>query len=389
MQAVIVEFPSRESLSVTRLPNDRLQSAEDQVRAIDRSVSRLNERVGTIERNVSTILENVKLLQQAAAKPRSGPSPWITGVVFPLLTLIATLWTLSYNSRKVDKLNGSINGVNGLTLRLGRLETRQGKLESSLRLLTATVAPHLQHEIDESLKDSARAVAQGNIDAATADLNRVSTQAKALREAQVGAEQPFFSRAATTLMEISAKNPRIASAAWESLAAYHSSVIQPGDLATIFAPGSAQAVSVKDLENLPRDRDSYFKGFRVYRFEATPFPFPRGLNVIGDRAEIIINLGKGDWLSPVNQGPLGQQRKIKGIVAVTASQTLDDIEWEDVVLVDSHVSYHGGALALKNVRFVNCTFDVTTDRGRQVLNYAMTNQPELLISGDKSLHVGV
>jgi hypothetical protein len=53
------------------------------------------------------------------------------------------------------------------------------------------------------------------------------------------------------------------------------------------------------------------------------------------------------------------------------TQTLDDISWQNVLFIGMHIRYEGGPVELKNVTFVNCTFDApNTTHGRQVVNYA-------------------
>jgi hypothetical protein len=62
---------------------------------------------------------------------------------------------------------------------------------------------------------------------------------------------------------------------------------------------------------------------------------------------------------------------IKGPILIGATQTLDYINWEDVTFVNTHIRYKGGPVRLRNVRFVNCTFDFpNNDIGAKMAEYA-------------------
>ena len=62
---------------------------------------------------------------------------------------------------------------------------------------------------------------------------------------------------------------------------------------------------------------------------------------------------------------------IRGLTFDGVTQTLDGVEWKDVVFVNSRVRYRGGDLKLDNVRFVHCTFEVPeSSRGAQLADYA-------------------
>lgn len=52
---------------------------------------------------------------------------------------------------------------------------------------------------------------------------------------------------------------------------------------------------------------------------------------------------------------------VEGVGVLGGSQTLDGIHWRDVTFVGSHIRYTGGEIELRNVRFVHCTFEITSD----------------------------
>jgi hypothetical protein len=373
MQAVILDFPERKP-QMTQLPNARLQRVEEKVNLFD-------GRMDAIEHNSAAVLESITALRAVVDKPRSGPNPWIPIIITALSTLVTVLG-LAYNWHKVDKLNTSINGEHGLT-------AREGKLETNLRLLAAAVAPQLLHEIDMSLSESAKAVQDGQVSAASVVLARVADQANVLRQTGIAADQTFFSNAASTLSTISSKEFQITDPAWTSLAAYHSAVIHPGNLATIFAPGSKEVITTEELANLPEKHGSSIKGFAVYIMDQ-PLQLPPGVKLFGDGVPVIVrNIGDGDWVRPIAGPRHGEVRSISNVIVVTPNQTLDEIVWNNVVFVNARIRYLGGAVMLKNVRFVNCTFDIQAKVGQPILNYAISQQPDLIIPGSTAVSPGL
>jgi hypothetical protein len=376
VQAVILKPPELERPPVTKPPNDRLQDVEQKIKRSEETTKVFDGRMGAIERNSAALFEKLTSLSGLVHKSRSGPNPWAP-LVITALGVLGTLFTLAYNIKKVDKLNTSISGEHGLS-------TREAKLETSLRLLTAVIAPQLVHEMDKALDESAKAASDGQIGTASAILGRIAEQANALRQAGIGADQSFFSNAASTLSTIAPGDAQTTNPAWVALADYHSAVVHPKNLASIFAPGSNQAVTTDDLANLPRDHDSYVNGFKVFRAAVTPYPLLPGLRLFGDGGEIIFNTAGGDLLSPAGGGVRGGVRLIDGLVVVTPSQTLDGIVWENVVFVNARIRYLGGPVTLRNVRFVNCTFDLPAKVGRPILNYALAQELELILPGSKA-----
>jgi hypothetical protein len=61
---------------------------------------------------------------------------------------------------------------------------------------------------------------------------------------------------------------------------------------------------------------------------------------------------------------------ISGINIYGGSQALDGFIWDNVTLINVHVRYTGGTALLRNVRFVNCTFDLPPDnKGMTIADY--------------------
>jgi hypothetical protein len=67
---------------------------------------------------------------------------------------------------------------------------------------------------------------------------------------------------------------------------------------------------------------------------------------------------------------------VRDLILHGPSQTLDNIEWQNVTFLDMHIKYLGGKLSLQNVRFVNCTFEFPHNNlGLEFARYA-TLEPD-------------
>jgi hypothetical protein len=106
-----------------------------------------------------------------------------------------------------------------------------------------------------------------------------------------------------------------------------------------------------------------------------------------DGMEIDLSLVTGNALE------LGDDKSLKRNVVVHNSrfdggyQILDGIHWNDVYFVGTRIQYDGGEVDLRNVHFINCTFEVPqriapTSRARQVIDYAALVEPELKLTGE-------
>ncbi len=85
-------------------------------------------------------------------------------------------------------------------------------------------------------------------------------------------------------------------------------------------------------------------------------------------------------IGPKLRGALSENVYFRNGVIKGGAQTLDGIHWSDAVFIGTHIRYNGGEVALQNVRFVNCTFDVPPDdRGTELIDYATLVSPNLTI----------
>jgi len=71
---------------------------------------------------------------------------------------------------------------------------------------------------------------------------------------------------------------------------------------------------------------------------------------------------------------------VQDLTFVGGAQTLDGIHWRGVMFIRSHIRYQGGELELRNVRFVNCTFEIArTGRGEDVARYVTLDSSVLAL----------
>lgn len=78
-----------------------------------------------------------------------------------------------------------------------------------------------------------------------------------------------------------------------------------------------------------------------------------------------------DALEPASSSLAKNGNSVSGLTLNGVTQTLDGIEWKNVVFVNSRIRYRGGDLRLDNVHFVHCTFEVPANsRGSQMADYA-------------------
>jgi hypothetical protein len=72
--------------------------------------------------------------------------------------------------------------------------------------------------------------------------------------------------------------------------------------------------------------------------------------------------------------------RVEGLTFEGASQTLDGIHWKNVTFVNTRLRYEGGEVSLNNVRFVRCTFGISTDeRGARLASAVALGQTSLVI----------
>jgi hypothetical protein len=115
---------------------------------------------------------------------------------------------------------------------------------------------------------------------------------------------------------------------------------------------------------------------------------PEAANKQFDHIAIDLTASKGDGIKLEGNRELARNIVFMNDRIDGGTLVLDGIHWHDVYFVGTHIRYEGGELELNNVRFVNCTFEVSSSkiaprpRAKKLLDYATLLQPELTISGE-------
>ena len=132
--------------------------------------------------------------------------------------------------------------------------------------------------------------------------------------------------------------------------------------------------------NSPSPGDTVFK-FDPMEHAARIFPNFKVIGGIGSTWFDVRNVTGSAFEVGTSRNPVANRPYIQGPVIWGGKQTLDGIDWVDVTFVDMHISYDGGYLSLRGVKFVNCTFDAPpTKNGAQFVDYAALAKPSLNIS---------
>jgi hypothetical protein len=76
--------------------------------------------------------------------------------------------------------------------------------------------------------------------------------------------------------------------------------------------------------------------------------------------------------------PVGPQ-VFENLFFANGWQTLDRGVWINVVFINMHIKYQGGPVILRNVRFINCTFDSlrAVPHADDILQYAARGLTEV------------
>lgn len=65
---------------------------------------------------------------------------------------------------------------------------------------------------------------------------------------------------------------------------------------------------------------------------------------------------------------------VRGVSLIGGNLMLDGVNWDNVTFIRMHISYESGSMKLKNVRFVDCTFDLPSNQdGSKIADYAALN----------------
>lgn len=302
--------------------------------------------------------------------------------LWPTLSIITTI-LLSYAgstsiiyshvSSQFNVLDGKVDHTNAvLTDKFEGVEKRTTKLESAVKTLGDEQKDPLKQVIHDLLASAASSLPQDPKFSAKA-IRVADSLLAAVKKERRSADSEYFS---TTLHAIDELNARIPGSGTQkdvlrelvhstriSLAEYRSSLNAVPSIPTQTAPfppitGNVIVTTTGTVYPV------------TTTINLTP---PKPLTIEGNGAVIDARGMRSDQeLIIVATRSLDQNPAVfKDFVYIGANQTLDYITWENVTFVGTHIKYSGGPVRLKNVRFVNCTFDLPdTSAGAQVAEYA-------------------
>lgn len=171
--------------------------------------------------------------------------------------------------------------------------------------------------------------------------------------------------------------------------------LSPDVAREIFSTRVALAEYRSILEPMPKFPEKYHSaapgtplsaipsfGRAVIRFNA---PVPVGRDVVTHFNGAFLDgsaVPSGNDLLEIPSGPVDENKIVMQEGAIfNVTQTLDGVEWKDMVFVNSHIKYRGTGVKLENVRFVNCTFDLPTNaQGAELADYVALDEKNLAIS---------
>jgi hypothetical protein len=225
--------------------------------------------------------------------------------------------------------------------------------------------------ISENLTAQAKQYAQaGNHQAALRSVELAQATVNSAAEEGVKAEPDFFQQEISTLNAINGRTPELLTQINNlrfALAAYRSRLTPKPSL-----PHETKQV-VGDTAQLPNE-----PGILLLQVSWLPGP---GVTIISDGRTVLDGTKlSGDILIPPSRSVDDNHILVQGMILMNASQTLDGITWKNVVFVNVHIKYLNGAIALENVRFVNCTFDLPDSQdGARIAEYATLQNNSLRI----------
>lgn len=150
-------------------------------------------------------------------------------------------------------------------------------------------------------------------------------------------------------------------------------------------------------QTIPRLKDASFAplaAFAEYRSSLNAIPksiTPPGLPPIAlDDVSLDCN-GIPGVIGIAARNPQVLGKTITNNAILNCTQILDGFAWVNVVFINTHIVYigtrgGGGPVVLRNVQFVNCTFEIheNDDDTKQLLEYAALNETNLEIKASVS-----
>ncbi len=238
--------------------------------------------------------------------------------------------------------------------KLDGFDVRLAKIEGKLDVLLARV----------SITDSAQYIKRGEF---TLAVKAAEEAARAMHEAtisKVPAPPEFFKQVSDVMDSVNPRQPELSTRFNQlrvSLATYRSAI------------NPVPSLPERSAELPPTE----------HTFTLTMALYPNSTSIVLSPPKPVVIEGNGAGIDCTSMKP-GQEIfipatrsldqnpvTVRGLILVGATQTLDYMTWEKVTFFNTHIKYLGGPVRLRNVSFVNCTFDFpTSDFGQQVAKYA-------------------
>ena len=266
--------------------------------------------------------------------------------------------------------------VHHVDIRFASLDIRLAKVESAVRVLADKQSDQTKQLIHDLLA-AAENSALEKPEIATRAIQVASSLIAAMRNEKRPADSEYFQTTIKALDHLMTRptQPQLSKAVHSTriaLAEYRSAL-------GAMPPLPTKQQAFPHTPGAPITAPTLGPG--AYRI-TQGLPLPRNIHWLSDGAAINASeIPTGvDILTPTSRSLSANNNAVTGLIFVGAAQTLDGIRWENVVFVNTHIKYLGGQVALANVRFVNCTFEVQeSDRGTQMTNYAALQGASLVI----------
>jgi len=260
-------------------------------------------------------------------------------------------------------LNGRIDGVNqNLETKFDALAQRTLKVEAAVKVIGENQNEPLKDSVRQLLSSAAGALPK-NPEIAAKEIFTANSIIETLRLLKGPSDQRYFRQTISqiNLLAEKAKETQLVQTVYLtrlSLAQYRSALEERFEQGTV-------------LSFVPMEHGIYITSPNHLLFGIN-YDFTR---VTGDGISFL-----GKMKRTLAENNVIQRAVIKGGI-----QTLDGIHWRDVVFIGTHVRYDGGEVELKNVQFVDCTFDFPySERAIRVTDYAILKGKYLTIGGSPS-----
>lgn len=244
---------------------------------------------------------------------------------------------------------------------------RLGKMESAIRVLASKAAQDTRDLVRDLLAEARKDTASGNIPRAEKALTIVPVLLTRVVNETIPASPAYFSSALRDLNYVQSgakSSPQLVKDVHQSrviFAEYRSKLRPP----IVPDPKATQVLVPYPLPPGP----ATIKLDALYGTVFDLRKVPPGVSIISPgNPPFFTGLRTDDPSHP--------------IFLMNGTQKLDGMDWINVVFSHMVIQYTGGYVVLQNVKFVDCTFELTdAPEGDTFANYVALDLPELTISG--------